>query len=152
MRGWFTPGENWRLQFFGILPNVGVAADTADPNGNGINNLMEYTLGGEPKGGATGTTILPRTAVGAGNTLQFTFTRYADRTDLTLTVKAADSLLGPWTPLAQSTAGGPFVVLASGANAEETGAGNARNVAVTDPYAMNDPAHPRRFMRLEVVR
>ena len=152
MLGWFTPAENWRLQFFGILPNVGVAADTADPNGNGINNLIEYTLGGDPKSGMTGTTILPRTTGGAGNRLQFIFTRYADRTDLTLTVKAADSLLGPWTSLAQSTAGGPFVVLAPGANVQETGTGNARMVTITDPYAMNDPAHPRRFMKLEVVR
>lgn len=152
MLAWFTPAENWRLQFFGILPNVGDAADIADPNRNGINNLMEYALGGEPKGGTTGMTILPRTMGSAGNRLQFTFTRYADRIDLTLTVKAADSLLGPWTPLAQSTAGGPFVVLAPGANAEETGTGNARSVAITDPYAMNDPAHPRRFMKLEVVR
>ena len=118
-----SPLENWRLQWFGNNANSGPGADDADPNGNGIPNLLEYAFGGDPLGSATGVGLLPQAATGAANTLQIAFTRYLDRNDLTLTVKAADSLLGPWADLAQSALGGAFVILQPGATAPETGAG-----------------------------
>lgn len=149
-----SPLENWRLQWFGSNANSGPGADDADPNGNGngIPNLLEYAFGGDPLGSATGVGLLPQAATGAANTLQIAFTRYLDRNDLTLTVKAADSLLGPWADLAQSALGGAFVILQPGATAPETGAGNTRTVTVTDIYQVSDPLHPRRFIKLEVTR
>ena len=147
-----SPLENWRQQWFGNSANSGPGTDDADPNGNGIPNLLEYALGGDPLGSATDGGLLPQAATGAANTLQIAFTRYLDRNDLTLTVKAADSLLGPWADLAQSAQGGAFVILQPGATAPETGAGNTRTVTVTDIYQVSDLAHPRRFIKLEVAR
>ncbi len=94
-------------------------------------------------------TILPQAGMSAGNELQISFTRDLDRTDLTLTVQAADSLAGPWANIAVSTAGGSF---APAGNAAESGAGNTRSVTVTDFYPMNDSSHPQRFMRLKANR
>ena len=146
-----TPLQSWRQLHFSTFENSGAAADTADPNHNGIPNLVEYALGGDPLGATTGTAILPQPALSVAKTLQISFTRYLDRTDLTLVVQAADTVAGPWTDLAQSTAGAAFVALLAEATVAETGTGNTRNVMVTDPYLVTDPAHPCRFLRLQVV-
>ena len=146
-----TPIQSWRAHYFATTANDGDAADDADPNDNGICNLVEYALGGDPMGGTTGTAILPQVGRSAGNVLEFRFTRYLDRNDLTLTVQATDALAGPWTDLARSTSGAPFVVLEPGATATETGDGNSRSVTVTDLYQTSNPAHPRRFLRLKIA-
>ena len=44
----FTPVEKWRFTHFGISTNTGVAGDTADPDGDGRNNLEEFTAGSDP--------------------------------------------------------------------------------------------------------
>ena len=143
----------WRAQKFGAsAADVAVSADGADPNGNGIPNLLEYALNGDPTGSTTGTGILPQLGVSAGNTLQLTFARYLDRTDITLTVQAADSLLGTWSNLASSVAGGAFSVITSGATVNESGTGNSRTVTVGDLFQRGDPAHRQRFMRMQVTR
>ncbi|MCX6872897.1 MAG: HYR domain-containing protein, partial [Verrucomicrobia bacterium] len=146
-----TPLQSWREQHFGTVANADDAADAADPNDNGITNLVEYALGGDPLGGTTGTAILPQLGRSADDASQISFARCVNHTDLTLTVQAADSPAGPWTDLAQSTAGAPFVVLAPGAAAPETGTGDTRNVTVSDLYPVTDPAHPRRFMKLQIT-
>jgi hypothetical protein len=43
-----TPREQWRLDHFGTPENQGAAADFADPDGDGVLNLGEYALGGNP--------------------------------------------------------------------------------------------------------
>ena len=40
-----TELESWRLLYFGISANAGIAADTADPDGDGHNNLFEFVAG-----------------------------------------------------------------------------------------------------------
>ena len=146
-----TPVQSWRQTHFGTTLNSGSAADTADPNNNGIPNLTEYALGGDPTGFTTGTSILPRAARSNDNHLQLLFTRYTDRSDLILTVQAADTLAGPWTDIAQSNLGAAFSALATGATASESGSGTARAVTITDIYQTSDPSHHRRFMRLKIV-
>lgn len=146
-----TPIQSWRQLHFGTSSNTGTAADTADPNNNGIVNLTEYALNGDPTGTTTGTTILPHPGRSANHHLQFLFTRYTDRTDLLLTVQGSDSLTGSWTDLAQSSSGAAFVSLVTGVTASETGAGTPRAVTITDLYQVTDPAHPRRFMRLKTA-
>ena len=148
-----APIMTWRVQKFGASAvNSAVAGDNADPNGNGIPNLFEYALNGDPAGNSTGLSILPQLGQSAANKLQVTFSRYLDRTDITITVEAADSLTGAWLNLARSTAGGTFNVLAAGATVSESGAGNSRAMTVGDLYQLTDPAHPQRFMRLQVTR
>lgn len=43
-----SPRAQWRLEHFGTPENVGAAADGADPDGDGLINLLEYALGGDP--------------------------------------------------------------------------------------------------------
>ncbi len=42
-------GEEWRLQHFGITENTGDAADDADPDADGVINILERAFGGDPK-------------------------------------------------------------------------------------------------------
>ena len=143
-----TPFDQWRQT------NLGDAEADAlgDPNGNGIVNLIEYALGGDPQGSATDGRILPRIGLSGDDCLQLSFDRHTDRTDLNLTVQAADVLTGPWTPLARSSGGGTFAALIPGAGVVETGSGGMRSVIVTDLQRQPDPDHSRRFLRLEVSR
>ena len=148
-----APIMTWRVQKFGAnAVNATIAGDTADPNGNGIPNLIEYALNGDPLLGTTGRGILPQIGVSADNTLQLTFSRYLDRTDITLTVQAADSPDGVWSNLAIGAAGSPLTANTEGATVNESGTGNTRTVTVGDPFQLTDPAHRRRFMRLQVTR
>jgi hypothetical protein len=148
-----APLQSWRVQTFGT--NAGdssVAGDNADPNQNGIPNLMEYALHGDALGNGTGAAILPQASKDVSQHLQLVFTRYADRNDVTLTVQGADSPGGPWTDLAQSVNGGVFSAIAGGATVSENSGSGGFAVTVGDIYATTDPAHPRRFMRLQVTR
>ena len=145
---------SWRASQFGVnASNPAVAGDDADPNHNGIPNIIEYALGGDPSGGSTGTSISPQGSRNAvSNCMQLSFTRLLDRNDITLTVQASESLTGTWENLAQSVNGAAFTSLLSGVEVSETGIGNARAVTVCDRYSMTDSAHPRRFLRLEVTQ
>lgn len=41
--------ENWRMTYFGNSANNGEGADGEDPDHDGLTNLMEFALGGNPK-------------------------------------------------------------------------------------------------------
>ncbi len=73
-------------------PNLGAA--TADPDADGMNNLLECCFGLNPTKPDAMTT--PLTA--AGNTLSLTYNRASKITDLACTVEwCADPATGPWT-------------------------------------------------------
>jgi uncharacterized delta-60 repeat protein len=148
-----TATQGWAQTFFGTTTPAGDAAPTADPNQNGIPNLIEYALGGDPVGGTTGTSILPEPDINpAAGCMEFHLVRYLDRNDVTLTVQVADSLTGPWLNLARSINGAPFSPLVPGSVVTESGSGPTRLVSVCDIYQVNDPAHPKRFMMLLVTQ
>ena len=122
-------------------------SEVADANGNGVPNLLEYALGGDPADPTTATPLVhpwpevePQTS-----RLRLVFNRYLARTDLQLTVQAADSPAGPWTDIARSTGGNAFTALVTGTGITETGTGDARQVTVNDPIS-----GPCRFIRLKV--
>ncbi len=144
---------SWRQTHFSSSANSGAGANDADPNGNGILNFMEYALGGDPAGHTTGQEILPQGSRNVAlNCLQISFTRYLDRTDLTLIVQAGDTLAGPWTDLAQSINGAGFTIVTPGTTFTDAGAGATRVVTVCDLFQTNNPAHTHRFMRLKVTQ
>lgn len=65
--------EAWRQDHFGgSAANAGVAADEADPDGDGWNNLQEYTAATDPNSAADRLTILSTTRGTEGFTLSFT--------------------------------------------------------------------------------
>ncbi len=44
----YTPVEQWRFLYFGTIANSGNSADSADPDGDGYNNLAEFNAGTDP--------------------------------------------------------------------------------------------------------
>lgn len=108
-------------------------AATADPDGDGQVNLLEYALGTNPIVAGPSPVGVSR----SGANLSLTYVRVADPA-VTYTVEGANELAGPWS--AVLIGGNP-----------STGAANvAGNVTVTD--TANLSGQPRRFLRLTVAR
>ena len=120
-----TPLQEWRLTNLGTSENTGEAADAFDKDNDGLPNLLEYALGGNPN--VANASVLP--VAGGGNPLTLTFTRLADPA-ITYVVEASDTLdTGSWSSIFTST-------------------GIAGSVTVTDPGPV---VGNRRFLRLRVT-
>ncbi len=132
------PYADWRAAHFtsGELAAPAISGPDADPDGDGLLNLLEYALGQDPRTPATSPALAASTSTSNFNShLQVSFTRIADPA-LTYRVQASTDLADPagWTDIWSST-----------------GAANvAGPVTVTDPVLQS--AHPRRFLRLQVSR
>jgi hypothetical protein len=89
-----TDLENWRFEHFQTYGDAGNAANTADPDFDGIQNLMEFALGLAPMLPST----LPATLVINGDQMEYTYTRSkAALATATFTVERTDSLsAGSW--------------------------------------------------------
>ena len=145
-----TPWQNWQAANFGAnVNNAAISGMLIDIEPDGLGNLLEYALGGNPN--VASRTPLPLTSV-IGGRLTLTFTRTLANTDIVMTVQGADALGGSLTNLARSTSGAAFIALDAGVNVTETGGGATRSVEVRDLYLTTDPAHSRRFLRLEITR
>ncbi len=105
--------ELWGDDLFGASALPAVAGPLADPDGDGIPNLLEYALAGDPL--AADGTITPAIGVASGSgALTLSFARVSDPS-LVYEVEASDSLASPnWTVIWSSTgsanSGGPVVV------------------------------------------
>ena len=95
------PGmDTWRQLYFGTTDATGIRADSANPMGDGLSNLLKYALGLNPNtsyslGSAGLSWVVP--AMVEGNHLSYTFTGTAS--DVTYIVEATSDLNGTWTPL-----------------------------------------------------
>jgi autotransporter-associated beta strand protein len=145
-----APFQQWQATWFGAnWNNASVAGDAVDGDGDGLSNLLEYTLvGGNPLVAANN--IAPVVFPAADGRLAIAFDRVL-HTGITLTVQAADSLSGPWESAATSANGGAFSAIGT-YQVTETGTGANRHVEVHDRYLLTDPAHSHRFLRLRVTR
>jgi len=92
--------QTWRVTYFGAPEATGDAADLADPDADGLVNLVEYALGFDPK--EADVAALPATASADGQWV-FNYTRPVDRSDLTYTVQVSTNLQ-TWTTVAQEQA------------------------------------------------
>ncbi|MEO5913683.1 MAG: cadherin-like beta sandwich domain-containing protein [Luteolibacter sp.] len=110
---------------------------SADPDGDGISNLLEYVLRGDPS--ATSSAILP-TASANGANLVFSFLRLAASAADTSQVFEYSSDMTAWTPVAIVSS--PRVTLG------EADAGGNQEVIVTIPRGNS----PSLFGRLRVSR
>ncbi len=141
---------DWQAAQFGSdKTNAALAGPLTDLDQDGIVTLLEYAFASDPR--TTNQDALPTLATASGR-LALQFERNALATDITLTVQAADALTGPWLDLARSTAGNPFAPITGGAAILETTTGPLRSVEVRDVYLLTNPAHPRRFMRLQMTQ
>ncbi len=120
-----TPLQVWRQTWFDTADPTGPAADTADPDGDGLPNLLEYALGTDPL--AADAPHLISLTPSSLHSLSLTFFRA--RAELTYRVEASSDLV-VWTVLSTN----PGVV--------------GDEVTVTDTQALS--SSPRRFLRLHV--
>jgi hypothetical protein len=86
--------------------NGGNNTEMADPDGDGITNLVEYALGLNPV--SAGTTGLPVTNV-SGPNVTFTYTKDTSKTDVTYQVQSSPDL-GSWTNVTSVRSGPPGTI------------------------------------------
>lgn len=93
----FSPLQAWRQNWFGTFDTPGEADDAADPNGDGLANLLEFFLNRNPLGPNSATTR-PTIAVNGGD-LTLTYQRSIEAmAELNHAVEWSDTLLaGSWT-------------------------------------------------------
>lgn len=133
-----TPFNTWRLAEFGTnANNEAISGDLADPDGDGIVNLLEYALHLNPNVPDASGLPTPQLDPTCG-CLRLTYTRLIAATDLTYTPETASGPSGPW-----STNGITQTVIAAD--------------GVTQTIQASDLAHPiatasNRFMHLKVTR
>ena len=123
-----TALQNWRQANFGTLVEVGASANLADPDGDGMENLLEYAFGSLPNDPAS--TFRPAAQLSTGTLpeLRISFVRF--RADLIYIVQASSDLL-VWNDIATN----PGAVGAT--------------VSVTD---LPPPGATQRFLRLKVTQ
>lgn len=148
------PYEAWALAHFGANANdPTISGDLADPDGDGIDNLLEYATASDPNVAAPGGTVLG--LINNGN-FQLTFHRNASATDLTYVIKYSDSLTN-WNDLMTYTAASSWLPNVAGAFATETFPQGVPpdsyvTVYINDPTVFADPNTSTRFYRLAVHR
>jgi hypothetical protein len=129
-----TSLDAWRASYFSAseLADPNISGDTADPDGDGIPNLLEYALNGNPK--VANASIRPQPSILADH-LTLNYTRRKAATDVTYELQASSELTGGWTP-----AGMVEQVLLDD--------GGLQTVRASDPAWVS--ANARRFLKLKV--
>jgi len=95
-----TVQENWRLTYFGTTANSGNAADTADPDGDGLTNAQEFAAGTVPNDPAS---ALRASIAISGSNLVVSFPTVSGKS---YRVERSDTLAnGSWTTLSDNIAG-----------------------------------------------
>ncbi|MBX7209530.1 MAG: putative Ig domain-containing protein [Verrucomicrobiaceae bacterium] len=131
-----TPTTQWRTTYFNStqLADPNISGPTADPDADGLKNLLEYALGLTP---GTADTLSTRVThdlvnISGSNYLRLSITRNPAATDITLTVEVSSDLT-TWTAV-------PTVI--------ETN--TSTSLIVRDIVPMTSAA--KRFMRLKVTQ
>jgi kumamolisin len=134
-----TPYQDWQLSHFGAAAyTASTSGDLADPNGNGIPNILEYALGGNPTQAGSNPSPVPATVQVSGQTyLAITFTEISDPS-LTYTVQVSTDLVN-WT------SGGTLYA--------STPVSGGTQVTYRDTVAIpqSGAANTSRFMRVQVT-
>ena len=128
----------WRQQQFSTaeLASPTISGDSADPDGDGIPNLMEYALGLSPKTASTaGLPVVGVQVIGSKTYLTLTFTKLRALADVGYTVQVS-SELQIWN------SGSAYTVRVDN--------GSTDQAVYCDLTAIQDVPH--RFIRLAVVR
>jgi hypothetical protein len=90
-----VPQANWRQTYFGSSSNSGNGGDLADPDGDGVPNLLEYAFGLHPGQNSAGQLPKP---LRSGSDLVYSFTEPAGVTGIIYTAEWSQTLDGgSWT-------------------------------------------------------
>jgi len=133
--------DTWRSSHFtaGELADPNVSGPTADPDGDGLSNLMEYALNRNPKSPDAGGVFVTGAVQDSGQQyLSLTCHRRLAATDLTFTPESGGDL-SYWS--------GTDCVIVS---VTDDGNGLTETVVVRDTYPM--ATNPKRFMHLRVTQ
>ncbi len=127
-----APIDTWRQTQFGTSDGTGAYADTADKDGDGIPNLLEYTCATNPNAA----NAWPASTTRNGSNLEFTYTWNKAASDVTAVVEWSDTLqANDWSSLGVTTA-------------VESDNGTTQQIKATLPAG----ASGKRFVRLRVTR
>ncbi len=134
-----TPFTHW----IGTFSGLGDLTPAGDPDADGMSNLLEFVLNGDP--GHSDTGILPQLNVSA-TAIEFAFTRRTDSLAVTTQVFEYGSDLSAWTdlllPAASGTVGAATITVID--------AGSTQSVTISIPKTAN--ANGRIFGRLRVYQ
>jgi hypothetical protein len=143
--------DAWRFAHFGpTATNAAIAGDLADPDGDGVLNLLEYAQSTDPN--SPGSAGSPTGRIVA-NQFQLQFHRNTTATDLTFVIQAANTLGGSWTDLMTYIPTTGWVTNTPGATVSETpavGSPPDQYVPVTVTDAIGTAGASSRFFRLAV--
>ena len=109
----YTVMEKWRLANFGTTANTGPAADTADPDGDGMTNAQEFAAGTNPNDRSSVLKINQLQLSGADYVLSFqTVAGKTYRLERSTTLQS-----GSWTTVQDNIAGNGGVMQITDAGA-----------------------------------
>ena len=129
-----TPTQTWQSTNFGTNANNPlIAGDLADPDGDGIPNLLERATAMNPNTSDPVPTSVTKTAT----TLDFIYTKNKSATDVTCTVEWSDTLANDWSTTGLSAP----VILSDN--------GTTQQIKVSVPAGSGIT---RRFVHLKVTR
>jgi hypothetical protein len=142
------PTSVWKLAHFGTnANNAAIAGDMADPDHDGVVNLLEYAFATDPNVANTN----PFTGNLAGNQFKLHFPRNTSASDITYFLQTS-SRLTTWSNLMTFTAASGWVTNMSGAMVSESSPSGVPpdqyvNVTITSSTNVTN-----QFFRLEVTR
>jgi hypothetical protein len=139
------PFDAWRVQVFGANANTPQAQPLADYDGDGVNNITELYLGGNPT--SADMAAVPVAGTSPGGKPQLSFTRSLTNTGAIFTVQATSSITSnDWQTIASKTGTAGWVT-SPGVTVDD----NASTGAVTVIDA-NPVGGTPRFLRLQIER
>ena len=148
-----SPTDVWKLAHFGVnASNAGLAGDTADPDNDGIVNLLEYAYAQNP--GVFD--YNPFTATLVGKQFQLHFPRNTSASDLTYVLQTSRTLT-VWSNLLTYTAALGWQANLPGAGVAESGTFGVVpdqfvNVTVTSSTNVTAAGATNQFLRLQIHR
>jgi hypothetical protein len=146
-----SPSSVWKLAHFGANANTASASDTADPDQDGIVNLLEYAYATDPNLSNTN----PFTGHIVGQQFQLQFPRNTSAADITYLIQASGDLFA-WSNILIYTAASGWVTNLPGATVAESAASGTppdQFVNVTATTSTNVTVSPtNQFLRLQIHR
>jgi hypothetical protein len=140
----------WKSGHFGTnADNPAIAGDSADPDGDGIANILEYAFGSDPN---LANTNRPLVGATVSNQFQLQFNRNLSATDLTYSAQAAFGFGSDWSNIMTFLPNSGWHTNFSGATVIESDPIGSPpdahvQVIITDPV---DPASTNRIFQLRI--
>ena len=143
-----TPIEQWRLLHFGTPANSGDGADNNDYDHDGVQNLLEYALGLQPRvPSINGLPVLSIITAGPNQHIALTFTRPLSATDITYQIEIGSTLTN-FLRGSSYSASGDMPSNANTTQVTRSDNGTFETIVIRDNTAL--PAATSRFLRLKV--